>query len=85
MQRGEAILVYKEICQCIPGVSLSNISLILNGLHDFELRISLFLDLDSLRRVELIVKAHELAMKQAQGSLLIYRSETKTSGMEIIV
>jgi hypothetical protein len=83
MQRGEAIQVYKEICQCILDASLSNISLVSIDLNDFELRISMFLDPDSFRRVELIVKKHELAMKQDQGSLLICRLETKNNGMEI--
>ena len=83
MQRGEAIQVYKEICQCIPDASLSNISLVSVGFNDFGLRIGMYLDLNSFRQVESIVKAHDLAMKQDQGLLLIYRREVKTSGMEI--
>ncbi len=89
MQRREATLVFREICECTPDAFLLN-SVSLNSSSNaanpeeesFELLIKALLDKSTLKRIRSIVKRHKLTMDENRDSVLIYAPELRP--MEII-
>ena len=82
MQRREAVLLFREITECIPDPSLFQCVFLryrgkATGSSDesFELQIQVVLDKSSLNRVENIVKKRRLVLEEKQGVLLIYSPE----------
>ncbi len=74
MRRREAILVFREICKCIPDMFISSVSLTpidrLKG--EFELRIYASIDAKGFNNVQSVAQKHGMSVMQEQGSLLIY-------------
>ncbi len=85
MRRREAARLFSEICECIPDAFISKISLTPSdrSKEEFNLRINVSLDVKNLINVQSIVNKHGMILKEDKGSLLIYGSETKPTGMEI--
>lgn len=79
MRRREAVLLFREISKCIPDAFISKISLIPKNSEkeEFELRINVFLEAESLESVQSVVNKHGLTIEEDQGSLLIYESIPK--------
>jgi len=86
MRRREAILVFREICECIPDVFINSITLSLStpSQRDFVLRLNMSLNRGNIMNVQSIVRKHGLLMKENKGFLLIYGSGTPLSEIEII-
>ena len=84
MQRSEGVQVVREICQCIPDALISSISIAPRSTEEFELRISMFLDKQSLQHIQTIVDSHGLILREDKGTLLIYRGEIEAAGIELI-
>jgi len=78
MRRREAILVFREICECIPDVFINSITLSpsMPSLRDFVLRLNMSLNNRNLVSVQSIVNKHGLSMKENKGFVLIYGSGT---------
>ena len=85
MRRGEAARLFSEICECIPDAFISKISLTPSNRskEEFDLQISVSLDVKSLMNVQSVVNKYGMILKEDQGSLLISGSQTKPTGMEI--
>ncbi len=84
MQRSEGVQVFREICQCIPDALISSISIAPRSTEEFELRISMFLDKQSLQHIQAIVDSHGLILREDKGTLLIYRDDIEAAGIELI-
>ena len=84
MQRSEGVQVFREICQCIPDALISSISIAPRSSEEFELRIRMFLDKQSLKHVQAIVDNHGLILREDKGTLFIYRAEIEEAGMELV-
>jgi len=86
MRRREAARLLSEICKCVPDAFISSISLTPSNRskEEFDLRINVSLDVKSLMNVQSIVNKRGMILKEDQGSLLIYGSQTKPTGMAII-
>lgn len=86
MRRSEAAQLFKEICKCIPDVSVNSVSLTSSDFSNKEYALKMNLDLDakSLESVQSVVSKSGLLMKKDSGFLLIYGSKRKRSGLEIV-
>jgi hypothetical protein len=88
MQRREATLVFREICERMPdafflnSVSLKPKNNSASPEENYELWIRAFLDPDTLKRINSIVKKHNLMMNGQKDSVIIYAPEFRP--MEII-
>jgi len=83
MRRREAVLLFREICECIPDAFISKISLTSKNTakEEFELRINVSLDGESFANVKSLVTKRGLNLKEEENSLLIYGS--KKSSIEM--
>jgi hypothetical protein len=86
MRRREAAQLFSEICECVPDAFINSISLTPcnRSKEEFDLRINVSLDVKSFMNVQSIVSKHGMILKEDKGSLLIYGSPTKPTGMAII-
>ena len=89
MQRREATLVFREICECIPdafllnGVSLKQIKIAADRKYEsYELQIKAFLDRSTLEQIRSVVRKHNLIMNEKRDYVSIYTHEM--SPMEIV-
>ena len=74
MRRRKAIRVFREICECMPDMSISSVSLtpINRFKGEFELRIFASFDVKGFESVQSVAQKHGMSASQDQGSLLIY-------------
>ena len=86
MRRREAVLLFREICQCIPDAFISSISLSPNNTYknEFELRINVALDARSLKDIRSVIDKHGLILKEDYGTLFIRGQRKYPSEMEIV-
>lgn len=87
MRRREAAQLFSEICECIPDAFVNSISLMPSNhsKEEFNLRINVSLDPRSLTNVQSVVNKHGMNLKEDNGFLLIYGSQTKPNDISIVV
>jgi len=80
MRRREAVRLFSEIYKSIPTAYITCASLTprARSNEEFELRINVSLDAESLKKVQSLVNKHGLILKEDKGTLLVYAPETKT-------
>jgi len=84
MRRREAVLLFREICECIPDAFVTGISLIASDLsEEFELRMNLSLNAKGIEDVQSLVSRHGLQLKEDRGTLVIYGPKLNPSKLEI--
>lgn len=87
MRRREAAQLFSEICECVPDAFVNSISLMPSSRskEEFDLRINVTLDAQSLSNVQSVVNKHGMNLKEDKGSLLIYGNQTRVNDMAIVV
>ncbi len=73
MRRREAILLFREICECIPDMLISSFSLTpVDGFKgEFELRIFGSFNVKGFKIVQSIAQKYGMSVSQNQSSLII--------------
>jgi hypothetical protein len=85
VRRREAILIFREICECIPGLFVSRVSLLTsNSSKEVTLQIDVFLDGYNLKGVKSIAEAHGLILEVDRETLLIHGSKKKIAEKKIV-
>jgi hypothetical protein len=86
LRRREAVIVFREICKCVPDAFISSVSLSPKKLsrRNFELRINATLEGRNLTDVETLVRKNGFMLNQDNGSLLIYGSKAKTFEVQVV-
>jgi hypothetical protein len=85
VRRREAVLLFREICECSPGLFVNSVSLLTsNSSKEVTLRINVFLDGVNLKGVQSIVEAHRLILEKNGGAFLIYGSNKKIAEKKIL-
>jgi hypothetical protein len=85
VRRREAVQLFREICECSPGLFVNSVSLLTsNSSKEVILRINVFLDGVNLKGVQSIVEAHKLILEEDEGGFLIHDSKTKINEKKIL-
>jgi hypothetical protein len=85
VRRREAILLFREICECIPGLFVNSVSLLRrNNSKEVTLRINMLSDVESIKIMRSIVETYGLILEEEKGALLIHGSHSKKTEIKII-
>ncbi len=80
MRRREAIIVFKQLSKCVPGLVVSSVSVtpVNKARKEVQLRVNGSFDSKILEEVRLLVRGRGMSIKEEKDSLLIYENAKRS-------